>query len=383
LIKFLPFIYISIILTVASGFSFLVENLKGKWIVAIIFLLLTILWVNENETYISHWIKWNYEGYEGKRLYLDYKNANEFLSTKNVGRVAFEYDPEKYDQGLGSSRATETIPNFSGRPITEGTHFQSAFSGPYIYNAHCEYSVGCSCLFGPISGGCPGFNFDMGTKHMELFNVKYFFVSSDKVKGILRNRSDYEMVYGPAEFEIWELKTNSGNYAVVPKYEPILVKSDDWRGLSYEWFSNKDKLDVPLVWVDKISEKDSKRFIKSMVNPSIGEIPKVELKSDGCEIKNEIIEEEKFSFNTNCPGKPHLIKISYFPNWKVKGADKIYMVSPTFMMVFPENEHVELYYGSTFPDVLGKILTFVGIIILIFGKRFGGFIDGFKKIKKG
>ncbi|MEM5793320.1 MAG: 6-pyruvoyl-tetrahydropterin synthase-related protein [Candidatus Aenigmatarchaeota archaeon] len=379
LIKFLPFLYLSVILTAASGFSFITDNLNGKWIVAIIVLLLSIYWVNENETYISHWIKWNYEGYEGKRLYMDYKKANEFLSTTKKGRIAFEYDPQKYDQGLGSSRATETIPNFSGRPITEGTHFQSAFSGPYIYNAHCEYSSGCSCLFGPITNGCPSFNFDRGTKHLEMFNVKYFFVSSDKVKNILRNRTDYKMVYGPAEFEIWELLTHSGNYVVVPDYEPVVVKSKNWRELSYQWFENDEKMDVPLVWVKEINEVEKKRFIKSLAEPSLPEIPKVKLENSECFINNEVIEEERVSFDTNCIGKPHIIKISYFPNWKVKGADKIYMVSPTFMMVFPEKEHVELYYGKTFPDILGTILSFTGIIIVIFWKKVEGFIDGFQK----
>jgi len=94
-----------------------------------------------------------------------------------------------------------------------------------------------------------------------------------------------------------------------------------------------------------------------------------------------VVEEEKISFDTTCVGKPHLIKISYFPNWKVKGADKIYLVSPTFMMVFPEKEHVELYYGKTFSDILGTILTFSGIIIIVFWRRVEGFLDGLQKVK--
>lgn len=371
LIKFLPFMYLSILLTLAGGFSFIPSTIRGQWILAIILLILTFNWVNKNETYISHWIKWNYEGYENKRLYIDYKNANEFLSKTTLGRVAFEYDPQKYDQGLGSSRATETIPNFSGRPITEGTHFQSAFSGPYIYNAHCEYSNGCSCLFGPISNGCPRFDFDMGTRHMKMFNVKYFFVSSDKVKRVLSERNDYERVYGPAEFEIWELKSNDGHYVVVPDYEPILVASENWREISYDWFRDKEKLDIPLVWVDRIKGEDARMFVKSMENPYLGSIPKIPLENKMCVIENEIIEQERMSFDTNCIGKPHLIKVSYFPNWKVKGAEKIYMVSPTFMLVFPEKSHVELYYGNTLSDYVGMGLTFIGIASIFIGKRYG------------
>jgi len=379
LVKFLPFMYLSIILCIASGFFMLPEN-KNSWMIAIAILILCIYWVIKNETYIAYWIKWNYEGYEGKKLGYEYYQANEALSKFTSGRVAFEYDPQKYDSTLGSSRATETIPIFSGRPITEGAHFQSAFSGPYIYNAHCEYSNGCSCLFGPISHGCPRFNFDMGTKHMQLFNVKYFFVSSDKVKNILANRSDYQRVYGPNEFEIWELKTNDGHYVVVPDYEPIMIVSKNWRDLSYSWFEDEEKIDIPLVWEKNV--KDSFRFAKTLIDPSIDEIPKIQLDNDNCEIKNEIIEEEKISFDTNCINKPHIIKVSYFPNWKVRGADKIYLVSPTFMLIYPNQKHVELYYGKTLADVVGLSLTYISIPLIIFWKKIESKIDGLYEKKK-
>jgi hypothetical protein len=288
--------------------------------------------------------------------------VNEFLSKLPYGRVAYEYDPEKYDKGLGSSRATETIPIFSNKPITEGTHFQSSFNGPYIYNAHCEYSVGCSCLFGPLTGGCPNFDFDKGTKHLKLFGVRYFFASSEKVKSILAERNDYKLLYGPGEFEIWEL--NESNIIEVPKYEPVNVKTKEWRKLSYQWFEDMDKIDVPLVW------NGDEKFSISLINPSIKDIPKIKL-DVACEIENETVENEKITFDTNCTGKPHIVKISYFPNWKVKGAEKIYMVSPAFMLVYPEQKHVEIYYGYTLADILGIFLSTLSIFIIFSRKRFG------------
>jgi hypothetical protein len=358
LIKFLPMIYISVLLNIAIPFSYLKS--KYSLLFPSIVLILCILWVEKHVTYIDYWISWNYNGYEDKPLGYEYYNANEFLSKLPYGRVAYEYDPQKYERTLGSSRATETIPIFSGKPITEGTHFQSSFNGPYIYNAHCEYSSGCSCLFGYLTNGCPSFDFDKGMRHLKIFGVRYFFASSEKVKGLLREKG-YKMLYGPGEFEIWEL---NASIIEVPAYEPISVKADNWRKLSYEWFDS-DKVEVPLVW------NGDERFSKVLINPEIEDIPMVKAEYN-CSIQNVEIENERIAFDTDCIGKPHIIKVSYFPNWKVKGAEKIYMVSPAFMLVYPIQRHVELYYGQTLIDVLGLLLSFCGlIIILFFRKRFG------------
>ena len=42
-----------------------------------------------------------------------------------------------------------------------------------------------------------------------------------------------------------------------------------------------------------------------------------------------------------------LVKMSYFPNWQVAGADGPYRVAPNFMVVVPTDTHVELTYGRT------------------------------------
>jgi hypothetical protein len=359
LIKFLPMIYISVLLSIAVPFSYLKS--KYSLLLPSIVLILCIFWVEKHVTYIDYWISWNYNGYEDKPLGYEYYKVNEFLSSLPYGRVAFEYNPEKYERTLGSSRATETIPIFSGKPITEGCHFQSSFNGPYIYNAHCEYSSDCSCLFGHLTNGCPSFDFDKGTEHLKLFGVRYFFASSDKVKSILAKRSDYKLLYGPGEFEVWELNSS---IIEVPEFEPVNVKADDWRKLSYEWFDS-DKVRVPLVW------NGDERFSKILINPEINDIPETRI-DNNCNIDNIIIENERISFDTNCVGRPHIIKVSYFPNWKVRGAEKIYMVSPAFMLVYPIQNRVELYYGQTFVDTIGTLLTFCGLIIIIlFRKRLG------------
>lgn len=107
--------------------------------------------------------------------------------------------------------------------------------------------------------------------------------------------------------------------------------------------------------------------VVTRVSPDV-ETSIVNLKSErvdnDCQI-SESIGNEVIEFNTSCPGKPHIIKVSYFPNWRVEGAEKIYLVTPAFMLVYPQGRDVRLYYGNTALDYFGLALTFLGLLIVI------------------
>jgi hypothetical protein len=81
-------------------------------------------------------------------------------------------------------------------------------------------------------------------------------------------------------------------------------------------------------------------------------------------VTREDVSKTEIRFHTEGPGLPHIIKVSYFPNWHVEGADRVYMVSPCFLLVYPEEKDVRLYYGSTPSDRIGKALTLLGLILL-------------------
>lgn len=362
LVKFLPFLYLFSLMIIIPGIAVLIKHVKLGWLIPLIILIAMCYHVSDNVTYIPNWIKHNYGGYEVKPLWTAYKNANDFLAENDKGRAVFEYAPDDYDRGLGSSRATETMPVFSGRSITEGTHFQSAINGPYIYYAHCEYSIGCSCVFGHMTGGCPGFNIKAATKHLELFNVKHIMASSGKLKNALKNDPNYELIYGPAPLEIYELKTHEGKYVTVPEYEPVLIKTDNWRPVATKWFKDIDLIDIPLVFTKGITERERRRF-KFTGSDDLQNLPKHKIDAE-CEIE-ESMKGDELTFKTSCPGKPHLIKISYFPNWKVTGADRIYMASPAYMLVFPVKENVKLYYGRTILDYIGTLLSYSAALLLL------------------
>jgi hypothetical protein len=53
----------------------------------------------------------------------------------------------------------------------------------------------------------------------------------------------------------------------------------------------------------------------------------------------------------------------------VEGAETVYMVSPGFMLVYPEKPEVRIYYGNTRADNLGRFIAllaaFGGVIMSV------------------
>ena len=90
---------------------------------------------------------------------------------------------------------------------------------------------------------------------------------------------------------------------------------------------------------------------------------KIEINGN-CQIK-EKISHNRIQFKTNCIGSPHLIKVSYFPAWGVKGASKVFFVSPSFMLVYPEKEEVTLKFGSGGIAKLLNKLPFISLLALL------------------
>ncbi|MGB4586097.1 MAG: hypothetical protein WBH66_03495, partial [Rectinemataceae bacterium] len=78
-------------------------------------------------------------------------------------------------------------------------------------------------------------------------------------------------------------------------------------------------------------------------------------------IKNEHIDNFGISFDTAAPGVPHLIKISYAPGWRSRAREKIYPVSPGFMLIVPQTNHVDIVYGRTGWEIAGLLLSILSL----------------------
>ena len=82
-------------------------------------------------------------------------------------------------------------------------------------------------------------------------------------------------------------------------------------------------------------------------------------------VSNVDLGEQDLSFDVSEPGVPVLVKVSYFPNWEVRGADGPYRIAPNLMVVVPTSTHVELAYARSSLDLFAYLLTAIGIGLLV------------------
>lgn len=366
--RFISMMYLFSIISASYGFSEIIKKIKAKPLVPVIVFLIVSIYISGSLRFIPIWIEWNYTGFEAKPLWTQYHAINTYLSHLPEGRVAFEVNGLGVDT-FGSTRAFESIPLFSGKPVLEGTMMEAAISAPFVVSyIQSEISRYPSC---PLAGiRCPPLDFEAAAKHLKVFSVKYVVVSHELTRSLIRENSNYKLLKKFDQIEVYELKNNDGKYVAVPEYEPVAIKTNNWRPISIEWFSRPNLTNIPIIFTGDLNEADLKNIPSKIdadgknITLLLDNLPRIRTALN-CSIE-EAVNDDEIRIKTSCIGKPHYVKVSYFPNWGVEGANKIYLVSPSFMLIFPEKNDVRLFYGETISDIVGNLLTILGILIVVY-----------------
>ena len=127
----------------------------------------------------------------------------------------------------------------------------------------------------------------------------------------------------------------------------------DFFNFSLAWF---ERLDLADLWVVAEGPPDSEW--RTVSSPS--EVRPVVLPNREGSVSNIDVEDHRISFATEAVGVPHLVKVSYFPNWKATGADGPYLVAPSLMLVIPTESQVVIEFQNTWAEWLGWALTLGG-----------------------
>jgi hypothetical protein len=123
--------------------------------------------------------------------------------------------------------------------------------------------------------------------------------------------------------------------------------------VSLEWYGSMDLLDR---WITTDGPDDW---------PRITEVDQLqateELSATEAEITEVVIDDDQISFHTDAVGVPHLVKVSYFPNWVATGAEGPFHAGPSFMIVVPTQADVTLRFANRGVENIGWILTITGL----------------------
>lgn len=368
---------------------------------ALVALVGMVFYVNQDDVkdFVPAWAKWNNAGYEGKDAYPEYREIMDTLDGLPVPdgqRLTWERLDRIND--YGSDLALELIPYFTEGKIgsMEGLYFESAGTTPYHFLNVAELASQPSNPVRGLEYGNINDDFDRGVQHLSLLGVRFYLAGSDAAKqkacGITDGRTleqflesgevcpnpDLRLVTllgdaaTPPKVARWALFEVPDVEVVEPmRYEPVVlddVRPRDWLDPSVEWFNNPGLWhrgwagDGPAEW-RRVGAADAATAPLGPRLPAV-EVSDVEMGDDHVRFRVDRI------------GVPVLVKVSYFPNWEVRGARGPWRATPNFMVVVPTEREVELRYGRTPIDRLGIALTLLGVVGLVALARWRPRVDG-------
>ena len=306
------------------------------------------------------WAAWNFSGYESKReldtagnvirdSYGEYVSLMRTVDQMPPGRVMWEHHPDL--NRYGTPMALMLIPYWTDSHATmEGVFFESSLTTPFHFLNQSEVSQ-------RPSNAVRGLNyeslaFERAVPHLQTYNVDYY-VSFTDVATSAAEEYGLEIVAKSEPWTIFSIPYSS--LVDVASSEPVVYEGDDsFRDIALNYYADIENLsywvvsDGPEHWrrVEGLDERLSSVRALDTVDAVISDIE---------------LEHHRISFSTTAVGMPHIIKVSYFPNWSAVGADGPYRAAPSLMVVVPTERDVVIEFARTPVENVGTLLTFLGV----------------------
>jgi hypothetical protein len=350
-----------------------------------------------DRSFLDGWAKWNFSGLERKQPTLEdgtgggYPEFRELVlmveragEQHGCGRSMWEYG--KRLDSYGTPMAPMLLPHFTNGCIgsMEGLYFEASSTTPFHFITQSALSDSPSSAQRSLA--YPGFDMDLGIEELQLLGVRYYLAFTEKAVDAARDHPELTEIDSAG---VWHMFLIAGSDVVEPlRYSPVVYDNvgetqDEWLQPGVAFFKDPSEYEVlraasgPDGWPryrvpedlkltpEEISEKraEAQAAGATYEAPELPVAPRVELPE--VKVSNVSLGRDTVEFDVDQVGVPVLVKVSYFPNWKVDGADGPYRVTPNLMVVIPTDTHVQLHYGYTAIDYASYGLTALGIVALV------------------
>ncbi|HPO49414.1 MAG TPA: hypothetical protein PLO89_03730 [Spirochaetota bacterium] len=384
-IRFVPPAIIISIFSIAFFFNYtpkFFSKKESKYTNPIILVLLCVVisvFVVAYPKNVTSWFNWNYTGYEAKKEYPNLeKIVAQYKGNIDSGRLLWEKQNQNDNADFGSERGFENLLFFTGRPSTEGVHYGSSFMARATTYMQSEYSLNpvdpeANRIYSVVNpDGWPTRFYQTNSKDIILY--------SDDLKNKFAIHKDFEKTGEFGKFHLYTFKNFPKSYVRVTDFDKISVVKDNKYGFRtdfYRHFRDYELFDLPFVFEKNAGDLKSKcKYYKNYDEYYSERFPEdydfdkwLESYKYKESVTSERVDHFKIEFDTAEVGKPHLINVTYSKNFKSKNGEKIYPVSPGFMMIIPEKNQVRIYYGWNIYEIIGLILTLLIIPVIIFRKK--------------
>ena len=344
---------------------------------------------SSNDGFVDGWARWNFTGYEGKNAYGEYYGVVQTMkqlgadSTQGCGRALWENNGElnKY----GTTMGLMLLPFWTDGCISsmEGLFFEAAGSTPYHF-------ITAAAMSKQSSNPVRELRYDnndaaLGVRYMQELGVKYFMGFTPEA---IAQASQQEGLTEVARSGPWVVYRVANSDVVTPlAVQPVVANisssnpRERWLEVGTSWFQNPEVWTTPIAdngpseWqrVDVVvdesqreGEPNSNNRRVDVVKPDVALTP---VPLDPVVVSNVDIGEESVKFSVDKIGVPVLVRVSYFPNWKVDGAKGPYRVAPNMMVVIPTSTNVSMHFGWNLRDYVAYLLSFAGIAWIVVTRR--------------
>jgi hypothetical protein len=321
------------------------------------------------------WASWNYSGYQAKPGWDEFQSLTAMTESVakryGCGLLDYEYSPN-LTNWYGSTLVPMSLPLWTKGCIdtTEGLYYESSTTTDYHFLDQAQLSIDPS---NPVVGiPYSTLNVADGIRHLQLMGVKYFLANSPSVEKDANADPSLILVgSSPASADDidggngtttpagakWDLYLISGSATVTPlSYEPVVepgLSKTAWITFSIAWYQDERYWPVPITTSGPAS------WPRRSPGTFVSTAQAVPLPSDSVSAISTT--NDTISFTVSRVGVPVLVKIPYFPNWQVSGAEGPYDVTPNLMVVVPTSHDVVLHYGTTGIDWIGKAASVAGL----------------------
>ena len=312
------------------------------------------------------WALWNFEGYEtrtGDSTGGGWEELAGFVITMDdqareygCGRLMWEYSSEL--TRYGTPMAPMLMPHWTDGCIgsMEGLYFESSTTTPFHFLIQSELSTAPSRAQRDLP--YRSFDIDAGIDHLQQLGVKYYAASSQVATAKAQQHPALNEIANSGPWTIFKVK-NSELVAQLD-FEPAIfdhLKHSEWLNPSVEVFQEGSQ-----AVVRTLGGMNHWQHVDLEGEPEKIGLPQVEV--SGINVDTDRIE-----FKVDKTGVPVMVKTSYFPNWKAKGAEGPWRATPNLMVVVPTEKEVSLEYGRSPIEIVSILLTLAGLISLAFVAR--------------
>ena len=335
------------------------------------------------------WTRYNWGGYEARTQFPEYNavvtQMDEIGQTNGCGRALWENNSDNGQ--YGTTMALMLLPHWTDGCIgsMEGLFFEASGTTPYHFITAAAVSESSSNPVRELR--YTNNNAEVGVPHMLDLGVRYLMVRTDAAKAEASQQNELRFITTSAPWDIYEV---TGSSIVEPlTVQPVVVneRSGDQRERNLElgtsWFQRRDdwaaipadegpeswqRIDVEIDMAVRNGEPGERSRNVDYVQPvqDITPVALPEIAVTDIEIGQQSVE-----FSVDQIGVPVLVRVSYFPNWQVSGADGPYRVSPNHMVVVPTSADVRMEYQKSSLDWFFYALTALGIGLCVFWRRRG------------